>query len=508
MNEEKRRELSEKKRNIHGEGRSAKQHEAGKLTAWERIRLLMDEGTFVETDMFLEHRCTYFGMDRKKQEGDGVITGYGKINGRLVCVYAQDFTVFGGSISEMNARKIAAIQKKALEMMVPIIALFDSGGARVQEGIQSLSGHGHIFYHNVQSSGKIPQISAIMGTCAGGASYSPALTDFVVMVDNTSNMFITGPRVVKAAIGQEVTMDELGGTLVHSELSGMADHVAGSDEECISYIKELLDYLPSNCQRIPAPAPCGQVEYSAKKTEEIQDIIPESARHAYDMHRVIECLIDDGTAMEIKPKFAMNIITMFARIGGYPVGIVANQSSQKAGCIDIDAADKAARFIRICDNFNVPLLNLVDVSGFFPGKEQEQRGIIRHGAKMLFAYSEAEVLKITVILRKAYGGAYLAMCSKELGADMVYAWPGAEMAVMSAHAAVDVLYKNAEAHEKERYLAEYQKQFLNPYEAAHMGYVDEVIEPARTRDHVLRVLTDYWEILPYKKKNSHKNIPL
>ncbi len=508
MNEEKRRELSEKKRNIHGEGRSAKQHEAGKLTAWERIRLLMDEGTFVETDMFLEHRCTYFGMDRKKHEGDGVITGYGKINGRLACVYAQDFTVFGGSISEMNARKIAAVQKKALEMMVPIIALFDSGGARVQEGIQSLSGHGHIFYHNVQSSGKIPQISAIMGTCAGGASYSPALTDFVVMVDNTSNMFITGPRVVKAAIGQEVTMDELGGTLVHSELSGMADHVAGSDEECISYIKELLDYLPSNCQRIPAPAPCEQVEYSAKKTEEIQDIIPESARHAYDMHRVIECLIDDGTAMEIKSKFAMNIITMFARIGGYPVGIVANQSSQKAGCIDIDAADKAARFIRICDNFNVPLLNLVDVSGFFPGKEQEQRGIIRHGAKMLFAYSEAEVLKITVILRKAYGGAYLAMCSKELGADMVYAWPGAEMAVMSAHAAVDVLYKNAEAHEKDRYLAEYQKQFLNPYEAAHMGYVDEVIEPARTRDHVLRVLTDYWEILPYKKKNSHKNIPL
>lgn len=508
MNEEKRRELSEKKRNIHGEGRSAKQHEAGKLTAWERIRLLMDEGTFVETDMFLEHRCTYFGMDRKKHEGDGVITGYGKINGRLACVYAQDFTVFGGSISEMNARKIAAIQKKALEMMVPIIALFDSGGARVQEGIQSLSGHGHIFYHNVQSSGKIPQISAIMGTCAGGASYSPALTDFVVMVDNTSNMFITGPRVVKAAIGQEVTMDELGGTLVHSELSGMADHVAGSDEECISYIKELLDYLPSNCQRIPAPAPCEQVEYSAQKPEEIQDIIPESARHAYDMHRVIECLIDDGTAMEIKSKFAMNIITMFARIGGYPVGIVANQSSQKAGCIDIDAADKAARFIRICDNFNVPLLNLVDVSGFFPGKEQEQRGIIRHGAKMLFAYSEAEVLKITVILRKAYGGAYLAMCSKELGADMVYAWPGAEMAVMSAHAAVDVLYKNAEAHEKDRYLAEYQKQFLNPYEAAHMGYVDEVIEPARTRDHVLRVLTDYWEILPYKKKNSHKNIPL
>ncbi len=419
MNEEKRRQLEQKKQVIHGEGRSAKQHDSGKLTAWERIRLLIDEDTFVETDMFLEHRCTYFGMDRKKQEGDGVITGYGKINGRPVCVYAQDFTVFGGSISEMNARKIAAIQKKALEMMVPIVALFDSGGARVQEGIQSLSGHGHIFYQNVQSSGKIPQISAIMGTCAGGASYSPALTDFVVMVDNTSNMFITGPKVVKAAIGQEVTMDELGGTLVHSELSGMADHVAGGDGECVSFIRQLLEYLPSNCQMMPGRQK--NFAYTQRKLEEISDIIPESARHAYDMHRVIECLIDDGSAVEIKPKYAMNIITLFARIGGCPVGIVANQSAQKAGCIDIDAADKAARFVRICDNFNIPLLNLVDVSGFYPGKEQEQRGIIRHGAKMLFAYSEAEVLKITVIIRKAYGGAYLAMCSKELGADMVYA---------------------------------------------------------------------------------------
>ncbi len=506
MNEEKRRQLEQKKQVIHGEGRSGKQHDSGKLTAWERIRLLIDEDTFVETDMFLEHRCTYFGMDRKKQEGDGVITGYGKINGRPVCVYAQDFTVFGGSISEMNARKIAAIQKKALEMMVPIVALFDSGGARVQEGIQSLSGHGHIFYQNVQSSGKIPQISAIMGTCAGGASYSPALTDFVVMVDNTSNMFITGPKVVKAAIGQEVTMDELGGTLVHSELSGMADHVAGGDGECVSFIRQLLEYLPSNCQMMPGRQK--NFAYTQRKLEEISDIIPESARHAYDMHRIIECLIDDGSAVEIKPKYAMNIITLFARIGGCPVGIVANQSAQKAGCIDIDAADKAARFVRICDNFNIPLLNLVDVSGFYPGKEQEQRGIIRHGAKMLFAYSEAEVLKITVIIRKAYGGAYLAMCSKELGADMVYAWPGAEMAVMSAHAAVDVLYRNADREEKERYYKEYQDQFLNPYEAAHMGYVDEVIEPSRTRAHVLRVLSNYWEILPHRKKNSHKNIPL
>lgn len=301
-------------------------------------------------------------------------------------------------------------------------------------------------------------------------------------------------------------MDELGGTLVHSELSGMADHVAGGDGECVSFIRQLLEYLPSNCQMMPGRQK--NFAYTQRKLEEISDIIPESARHAYDMHRVIECLIDDGSAVEIKPKYAMNIITLFARIGGCPVGIVANQSAQKAGCIDIDAADKAARFVRICDNFNIPLLNLVDVSGFYPGKEQEQRGIIRHGAKMLFAYSEAEVLKITVIIRKAYGGAYLAMCSKELGADMVYAWPGAEMAVMSAHAAVDVLYRNADREEKERYYKEYQDQFLNPYEAAHMGYVDEVIEPSRTRAHVLRVLSNYWEILPHRKKNSHKNIPL
>lgn len=500
------KELENRKENVHGKRREAKQHAAGKLSAWERINLLMDKDTFVETDVYLEHRCSYFGMDKNKTEGDGVIAGYGKVDGRTVCVYAQDFTVFGGSISEMNARKISNIQNKALQMEVPIVGLFDSGGARVQEGILGLSGHGTIFYNNVKASGKIPQISAIMGTCAGGASYSPALTDFIIMVDETSNMFITGPKVVKAAIGQTVTMDELGGAEIHARISGMADHVANSDEDCIRYIRRLLRYLPDNFHVKPPRA--GSFQYREEKAEVIGSVIPESRRRPYDMHKIIDCLIDGESGLEIKEKFASNIITMFARIGGYPVGIVANQSSQMAGCIDINAADKAAGFIRICDSFNIPLLNLVDVSGFYPGKEQEQGGIIRHGAKMLFAYSEAEVLKITVILRKAYGGSYLAMCSKELGADVVYAWPGAEIAVMSAEAAVDVLFKNADDGKRERYLEEYRQQFLNPFEAAHMGYVDEVIAPHLTRKNILKVLELYPGSAAAGKKTAHGNIPL
>lgn len=499
-------ELEQKKASIHGEERSEKQHKAGKRTAWERIQLLMDKGTFVETDMFLEHRCSYFGMEQKKMEGDGVITGYGKVDGRTVCVYAQDFTVFGGSISEMNAKKISNIQNKALKMRVPIVALYDSGGARVQEGICGLSGHGHIFYNNVKASGKIPQISAIMGTCAGGGAYSPALTDFVIMVDKTSNMFITGPKVVKNAIGQEVTMEELGGAKMHSTISGMADYVVSDDETCIQQIKTLLKYLPDSCTDIPKVFT--DYKFSAKFKPDIASIIPESSRHPYDMHKVIECLIDDNSAMEIKENYATNMITMFARIGGYPVGIVGNQSAQKSGCIDIDAADKAAGFIRICDSFNIPLLNLVDVSGFYPGKEQEQRGIIRHGAKMLYAYSEAEVLKMTVIVRKAYGGAYLAMCSKELGADVVYAWPNTEMSVMSAQVAVDVLYKAADEEEREQHMEEYSKQFLNPYEAAHMGYVDEIIAPSQTRENLIKVLSNFWEHMDFSEKQPHGNMPL
>ncbi|MCI9326606.1 MAG: acyl-CoA carboxylase subunit beta [Lachnospiraceae bacterium] len=504
--EEELKNLEVRKSEVHGRERVARQHASGKLSAWERIQLLMDKGTFVETDVYLEHRCSYFGMDKNKTEGDGVIAGYGKVEGRTVCVYAQDFTVFGGSISEMNARKISNIQNKALQMEVPIVGLFDSGGARVQEGILGLSGHGNIFFNNVKASGKIPQISAIMGSCAGGASYSPALTDFIIMVDETSNMFITGPKVVKAAIGQTVTMDELGGAEIHARISGMADHVAKDDEDCIRYIRRLLQYLPDNFHESPARA--GEYTFNGERGKTIASVIPESKRHAYDMHKIIDCLIDEGSGLEIKEKFASNIITMLARVGGYPVGIIANQSSRMAGCIDINAADKAAGFIRVCDSFNLPLLNLVDVSGFYPGKEQEQGGIIRHGAKMLFAYSEAEVLKITVILRKAYGGSYLAMCSKELGADVVYAWPKAEIAVMSAEAAVDVLFKNADGEQRQQYLKEYCRQFLNPFEAAHMGYVDEVIDPHLTRENIIKVLELYPGKKAAAKKTAHGNIPL
>lgn len=499
-------ELRERLKKVHGEHRKEKQHNSGKLTAWERINLLLDEGSFVESNVYLEHRCTYFGMDKRKQEGDGVIAGIGRINGRTVCVYAQDFTVFGGSIGKMNAKKISDIQTKALKMKVPIIGLFDSGGARVQEGIQGLSGHGNIFYNNVQASGLIPQISAIMGNCAGGASYSPALTDFILMVEGTSNMFITGPKVVKEAIGQVVSMEELGGTQIHSTMSGMADLVAKTEKDCISTIKKLLSYLPNHYREQP---PIEQkIHHRKEKDRLIEEIIPESNRTTFDTKEVIHCLIDEGSALEIKKKHAPNIITMLARIGGYPVGIVANQSKEKAGCIDIDAADKAASFIRICDSFNIPLINLVDVSGFYPGKEQEQRGIIRHGAKMLFAYSEASVLKITIVLRKAYGGSYLAMCSKELGADMVYAWPKAEIAVMSAPAAVDVLYADRSPAEKEIYMKEYKEQLMTPFEAAHNGYVDEVINPSETRGKVINILSLFSSNEIREDKLPHKNIPL
>ncbi|MBR5577817.1 MAG: acyl-CoA carboxylase subunit beta [Lachnospiraceae bacterium] len=499
-------DLNQRLENVHGEQRKEKQHNVGKLTAWERINLLLDEGSFVETNVYLEHRCNYFGMDKKKQEGDGVIAGIGRVNGRCVCVYAQDFTVFGGSIGKMNAKKISDIQSKALKMRVPIIGLFDSGGARVQEGIQGLSGHGNIFYNNVQASGRIPQISAIMGNCAGGASYSPALTDFILMVEGTSNMFITGPKVVKEAIGQVVSMEELGGTQIHSTMSGMADLVANTEKECIQLIKKLLSYLPDHY--LGNPPKEIKVFHKKEKNSIIENIIPESNKTTFNTKEVIDCIIDEGSGMEIKEKHAPNMITMLARIGGYPVGIVANQSKVKAGCIDIDAADKAASFIRICDSFNIPLINLVDVSGFYPGKEQEQRGIIRHGAKMLFAYSEATVLKITVVLRKAYGGSYLAMCSKELGADMVYAWPKAEIAVMSAPAAVDVLYTGYSPEEKETYKEEYKDNFMTPFEAAHNGYVDEVIYPSATRGKIINILSHYANKEINQQKLPHKNIPL
>lgn len=499
-------EIPEKKaETAHGIARADKQHKAGKMTAWERIQLLMDPETFVETNMLLEHRCHYFGLEKKKTEGDGVITGYGKVEGRVVCVYAQDFTVMGGSISEMNARKIADIQDKALRMQVPIVGLFDSGGARVQEGIQALAGHGVIFKNNVKASGRIPQISAIMGTCAGGASYSPALTDFIIMVDHTSSMYITGPKVVKEAIGQVVTKEELGGPRIHAGISGMADKVTKDDRDCILFVKTLLRFLPDNYRRHPQRM---LFNYDKVKAGQISEIVPDSGRRAYDVRRLIDCIVDRDSICEIKADFARNIVTCFARIGGYPIGVVANQSLYEAGCLNIDASDKASRFIRICDSFNIPLLNLVDVPGFLPGKEQEQQGIIRHGAKMLYAYGESECLKITVVLRKGYGGAFLAMCSKELGADIVFAWPDAEMAVMGSKAAIEVLYKNAEGAEKAERIREYEEQFLNPYEAAHMGYVDEVIRPEDTREHILKVLSNYYILRPDGRGYPHGNSPV
>lgn len=489
----------------HGESRKAAQHAKGKLSAWERIEYLLDEGSFVETNTYVQHRCAYFGMERREYAGDGVITGIGEIGGRPVCIFAQDFTVMGGSISEVNGKKIAKLYEKALAMKAPVVGLFDSGGARVQEGISALSGLGRIFYYNVQASGIIPQIAAIMGNCAGGGAYSPALMDYMVMV-KSANLFVAGPRVVKEAIGQEVSLEELGGIRVHAEESGQIDFVAQDDKDCLEYIRRLVCLLPRNCDEQPSVSE--EYSYGCSKIAAIGTILPRSNRHSYDIHKVVDCIIDDGSLMELKQHYAPNIITAYARIGGHLIGIVANQPLDKAGCIDISASDKAARFVRICDSYNIPLLTLVDVSGFYPGREQERGGLIRHGAKLIYAYAESKVCKITVVLRKAYGGAYLAMCSKELGADIVYAWPSAEMAVMSAQAAADVLYRDISSQEREQKIDEYENLFLNPKEAMRLGYIDEVIEPGETRDRILKALEVFAENLGNRGKKRHGNMPL
>lgn len=509
--------INEKKNVIYNginNEKQSKQHSKGKLTAKERIDLLMDEGTFLETNAFVEHECSYFGMENKRREGDGVITGYGKVNGRTVCVYAQDFTVFGGTISEANARKISSIQKYALKRKVPIIGLFDSGGARIQEGIRSLSGHGHLFYNNVEASGIIPQISAIMGPCAGGASYSPALTDFVYMVENTSAMFITGPGVVKEMTGQEISTRELGGTVIHTQLSGVAQFLCSNDRHCIEGIKLLLSYLPDNYQSLPITRKYKKIGNEYR--EKLNEIIPKNPRRPYDVKLIIEELLDKKSFYEVSALFAKNIVVGFGTIQGKVVGIVANQPMVLAGCLDVDASDKASRFIRICDCFNIPLINLVDVPGFMPGKDQEYKGIIRHGAKMLYAYGESQVLKITILLRKAYGGSYLAMCSKEMGADFVFAWNSAELAVMGPEGAAEILYKKEyeSSQDKEEFrrqkIEEYKESFLNPYVAAHAGYVDEVIEPAVTRRKIACILDNCLTNvnMDRKKRQVHGNIPL
>ncbi len=495
-----------------GENKIKKQHDAKKLTARERILALMDEGSFVEIDAFVTHRCSEFGMQDVEAPGEGVVTGYGTVDGRLVYVYAQDFTVIGGSLGEMHAKKICKVMDMALKMGAPIIGMNDSGGARIQEGISALAGFGDIFYRNTKCSGVIPQISVIMGPCAGGAVYSPALTDFVFMVENTSQMFITGPQVIKAVTGEEVTLEELGGANAQAEKSGVAHFTSKDDRECIEKIKVLLSYLPSNnLEEAPFNNPTDEIN---RISEKLTTIIPDDANKAYDVKAIIKEVADNGEFFEIMEKFAKNIVIGFAKMNGGTVGIIANQPSQKAGALDVDAADKAARFIRFCDCFNIPLVTFTDVPGYLPGVAQEHNGIIRHGAKLLYAYSEATVPKINVITRKAYGGAYIAMSSKHLGADMVMAWPTAEIAVMGPDGAANIIFKdeiknsdNPIETRKEKIL-EYKDKFANPYQAAKYGYIDDVIEPDSTRPRIiaaLEMLASKRESVPQKK---HGNIPV
>ncbi|GBC87016.1 Propionyl-CoA carboxylase beta chain [bacterium HR12] len=489
-----------------------RQHEKGKLTARERLDLLLDRGSFVETDPFVVHRSHDFGMDRNRPPGDGVVTGYGTIDGRRVFVASQDFSVFGGSLGEAHAQKICKVQDLALSTGAPFIQINDSGGARIQEGAASLAGYGYIFERNVRASGVIPQISVIMGPCAGGAVYSPAITDFTFMVRETSHMFITGPEVIRAVTGEEVSFEELGGAMTHASRSGVASFVAQDEEECLAMVRHLLSYLPSN--NLEDPPAYAVVDDPERRDEGLTHLVPDSPKEPYDMHEVIRRVVDDGDFFEVFPFWAMNIVTGFARLDGRTVGVVANQPKVLAGTLDIDSSEKASRFVRFCDAFNIPLLTFVDVPGFLPGKEQEFGGIIRHGAKLLYAFAEATVPRMTVITRKAYGGAYLVMNSKHLRADVSFAWPTAEIAVMGPEGAVNVIFRKeiekAEdpARRREELIAEYQRRFANPYVAAERGFVDDVIEPAETRPRLiraLRMLATKREAVPARK---HGNIPL
>ena len=497
---------SKKEKILQGGGKSRidKQHEKGKMTARERIDMFFDEGTFVELDMFVKHRCTNFGQDKKDLPGEGVVTGYGTVDGRLVYAFAQDFTVEGGSLGEKHAHKIWKVMDLAMKMGAPLIGINDSGGARIQEAVDALSGYAGIFFRNTAASGVIPQISVIMGPCAGGAVYSPAITDFIYMVKNTSQMFITGPAVIKSVTAEEVTAEELGGAMTHNTRSGVAHFAAENEEDCIKQIRYLLSFLPSNNLE---DAPLVETEDDPdRQDEELNTIIPDNPNAPYDMKDVIRMIVDDGEFYEVHQHFATNIITCFARFGGRSVGIIANQPAVMAGCLDVDASDKSARFIRFCDAFNLPLVNLVDVPGFLPGVDQEYNGIIRHGAKMLYAYSEATVPKVTVITRKAYGGSYIAMCCRELGADQVMAWPSAEIAVMGPAGAANIIFRKDP--DKDQKTAEYVEEFATPYKAAERGYADMVIEPKETRPLVitaLNALASKREVGPAKK---HGNIPL
>src|SRR5690554_928868 len=498
-----------------GEKRIEAQHKKGKKTARERLDLLLDEGSFEEFDMFVSHRSIDFGLDKEAYLSDGVVTGYGTIDGRLVYVFSQDFTVFGGSLSEMYAQKICKIMDMAVKVGAPVIGINDSGGARIQEGVQSLAGYSEIFQRNIQSSGVIPQISAIMGPCAGGAVYSPALTDFIFMTEHNSYMFLTGPKVVKTVTGESVTVDDLGGANVHASKSGVAHFVSDTEEECLLLIRKLLSFIPQN--NLEEPIFTESTDPVERIDDALNSIIPDSANQAYDMTEVIATIVDDNEFMEVHKDFAKNIIVGFAKMGGQPVGIVANQPKYLAGVLDIESSRKAARFVRFCDAFNIPLVTLVDVPGFLPGTKQEYGGIIGHGAKLMFAYGEATVPKITITLRKSYGGAHIVMSSKQLRGDINYAWPSAEIAVMGADGAVEVLYSKEIASETdpekkaaviEEKKQEYNNLFANPYEAARYGYIDDVIEPRNTRFRVIRALQQLQTKKLQNPPKKHDNLPL
>jgi propionyl-CoA carboxylase beta chain len=491
-----------------GQDRIDRQHDRGKLSARERIEVLLDPDSFEELDMFVEHRCTHFGMEKKQIPGDGVVIGHGTINGRLVFVFSQDFTVHGGSLSETNAKKICKIMDMAVTNRAPIIGINDSGGARIQEGVDSLAGYGEIFQRNVMASGVIPQISLIMGPCAGGAVYSPALTDFTIMVDGSSYMFVTGPEVVKTVTHEEVSQDELGGANTHTKKTGVADLACDNDIEALLQTRRMFNFLPlSNISGVPkreTPDPADRVELS------LNTLVPDDPSRAYDMKELLYRVVDEGDFYEIQPNFAKNIIIGFGRMEGHTVGFVANQPMELAGCLDIDASRKAARFIRFCDAFEIPLVTFVDVPGFLPGTHQEHNGIIKHGAKMIYAYAEATVPKITVITRKAYGGAYIVMSSRHLRGDVNYAWPTAEIAVMGPEGAVEIVFRGALANqaEKDKKVSDYRDTFASPFVAASRGYIDDVIRPQNTRWRLCRSLA----LLRNKKVENpwkkHDNLPL
>jgi propionyl-CoA carboxylase beta chain len=508
-------ELYDKRRQVElggGDEKIQKQRDKGKMTARERIDYLLDKGTFVELNPFMEHRSTDFGMSNTCANGEGVVTGYGKINGRDVYLFAQDFTVFGGALGEMHAKKIANVMDLAAKNGVPFIGLNDSGGARIQEGVASLDGYGHIFYRNSIYSGVIPQISVIMGPCAGGAVYSPAITDFVIMVEETSQMFITGPKVIETVTGEKISSEDLGGARLHNTKSGNAHLKAKTEEEALDYVKTLLSYLPSNFEEKPPVIDVDTEE--SDYLPNLTDAIPFDPVRPYDVRTIIDEVVDNDSFFEIHPDFAKNIVVGFGRMKGQTVGLVCNQPKFLAGSLDIDSSDKAARFIRFCDSFNIPIITFEDVTGFFPGIKQEHGGIIRHGAKILYAYSEATVPKITVITRKAYGGAYVALNSKSIGADLVFAWPNAEIAVMGPEGAANIIFAreisesdNPEQTRMEK-ISEYREKFANPYVAAGLGMVDDVIDPRETRQVLIRSL----EMLKNKKeerpRKKHGNIPL